>query len=65
MPVLDLPEPFETVPGWVAPIGAGRIRGSVVHKLVEEILTGETPGEAASLADRARTLLEVVSRDVV
>jgi ATP-dependent exoDNAse (exonuclease V) beta subunit len=58
MPVLDRPEPFETVPGWVAPIGAGRIRGSVVHKLVEEILTGETPGEAASLADRARTLLD-------
>lgn len=62
--VLDLPEPFETVPGWVAPVGAGRIRGSVVHKLVEEILTGEATAEIAPLKDRAQALLsQLLARD--
>lgn len=54
--VVDMPETFETVPGWVAPIGAGRTRGSIIHKLIEEILTGEQAGERTVLADRARLL---------
>lgn len=62
--VLDLPETFETVPGWVAPVGAGRTRGSVMHKLIEEILTGETPAEYGELSHRSGELLrQIVARD--
>jgi hypothetical protein len=35
----------------------GRERGLVVHKLIEEVLTGETPEQAEALETRARTLL--------
>jgi len=38
-------------------IQGGRIRGLVMHKLAEEILTGEVAEEAAALEARARELL--------
>ena len=40
-----------------APIGAGRVRGLLLHKLMEEVLTGELAEDAAGLAIRARELL--------
>ena len=41
----------------VGEIRGGRERGLVVHKLLEEVLTGETPEQAEALETRARTLL--------
>lgn len=38
------------------PIGAGRVRGLVLHKLLEEILTGELPEDAPALTKRAKAL---------
>lgn len=39
------------------PVGAGRIRGLILHKLLEEVLTGETPDVEAILKARAAKLL--------
>jgi CRISPR-associated exonuclease Cas4 len=45
-----------------APVGAGRIRGLVLHKLMEEVLTGELIDEVEEFVGRARGLLgELVS----
>ena len=38
-------------------VQGGRERGLVVHKLLEEVLTGETPDSAAAIETRARALL--------
>ena len=40
-----------------AAIGAGRLRGLLLHKLMEEVLTGEVTGELDALVARARELL--------
>ncbi|RVK33830.1 UvrD-helicase domain-containing protein [Sinorhizobium meliloti] len=50
---VELDEPLE--PG--IPIGAGRVRGLVLHKLMEEVLNGELGDEVPALAARARALL--------
>jgi ATP-dependent exoDNAse (exonuclease V) beta subunit len=39
------------------PVGAGRIRGLVLHKLIEEILTGEVEETPAAIASRAGMLM--------
>ena len=39
------------------PVGAGRVRGLVLHKLMEEVLTGELVEDIGSFAGRARALL--------
>jgi CRISPR-associated exonuclease Cas4 len=39
------------------PVGAGRVRGLLLHKLMEEVLTGELDEDIGSFADRARALL--------
>lgn len=39
------------------PVGAGRIRGLVLHKLIEEILSGEVEETLLALAARADTLM--------
>ncbi|RWQ22729.1 UvrD-helicase domain-containing protein [Mesorhizobium sp.] len=39
------------------PIGAGRVRGLVLHKLMEEVLTGELGEDRVEFADRARDLI--------
>jgi ATP-dependent exoDNAse (exonuclease V) beta subunit len=41
---------------YVEPIGAGRLRGLVLHKLMEELLTGELP-ESSDVAARAGQLV--------
>jgi hypothetical protein len=38
-------------------VGAGRLRGLVLHKLMEEVLTGEVADDVHSLVGRARDLL--------
>ncbi len=40
-----------------APVGAGRVRGLLLHKLMEEVLTGELAEDAAGLGTRAEELL--------
>jgi CRISPR-associated exonuclease Cas4 len=39
------------------PIGAGRVRGLVLHKVMEEVLTGELREDLAEFAGRARALI--------
>jgi CRISPR-associated exonuclease Cas4 len=39
------------------PVGAGRVRGVLLHKLLEEMLTGELPGEAVAIRLRAADLI--------
>jgi exodeoxyribonuclease-5 len=38
-------------------VQGGRERGLILHKLLEEVLTGETADDAASLTERARALI--------
>jgi hypothetical protein len=40
-----------------APVGAGRLRGLVLHKLMEELLTGELQEEFGALAHRGAELI--------
>jgi exodeoxyribonuclease-5 len=46
------------------PIQGGRERGLVLHKLLEEVLTGESPDDADSLAARAAELLAMLGAQV-
>ena len=39
------------------PVGAGRVRGLLLHKLMEEVLTGELVEEVERFANRARELV--------
>src|SRR5690606_35156158 len=39
------------------PVGAGRVRGLLLHKLMEEVLTGELVEEVDRFARRTRQLL--------
>ena len=39
------------------PVGAGRVRGLLLHKLLEEVLTGELVEEVGRFANRARELI--------
>jgi CRISPR-associated exonuclease Cas4 len=41
----------------IAPIGSGKVRGLTLHKLIEEILTGETREDEEELIERASELL--------
>jgi CRISPR-associated exonuclease Cas4 len=45
------------------PIGAGRMRGLLLHKLIEEVLTGETGDTQAQLATRATELMATLPLD--
>jgi ATP-dependent exoDNAse (exonuclease V) beta subunit len=52
-------------PGNAAPLAAvqgGRERGLLLHKLLEEVLTGETADYAAALAERARQLIPMLGK---
>jgi hypothetical protein len=44
-------------PEVAAPVGAGRIRGLLLHKLMEEVLTGELAEDVGEFAARARELM--------
>jgi len=45
-------------------VQGGRERGLVLHKLMEEVLTGETPDDAASLKARAELLIVTIGRPI-
>jgi ATP-dependent exoDNAse (exonuclease V) beta subunit len=50
----------------VAPsVQGGRERGLILHKLLEETLTGETPDDAAALTERARALIVAIGKTMV
>jgi ATP-dependent exoDNAse (exonuclease V) beta subunit len=58
LPTTDAIEPeLGDAPEVDAPVGAGRVRGLLLHKLMEEVLTGELDEDIGSFADRARALL--------
>lgn len=46
-------------------IQGGRERGLILHKLFEEVLTGETAQDSAALTDRARSLIAALGRPAV
>ena len=52
-----VPDPDGPGEGAPAALGAGRARGILVHKLIEEMLTGELPEDAALVGARAAILL--------
>lgn len=45
---------------FVQPLGAGRLRGVLLHKLMEEILTGELEEDAVTVERRAAALLHQI-----
>jgi ATP-dependent exoDNAse (exonuclease V) beta subunit len=48
------------------PVGAGRVRGLVLHKLMEEVLSGELTDDLAVLSQRAGQLVgEIASADTL
>jgi ATP-dependent exoDNAse (exonuclease V) beta subunit len=55
-PVEDLAVPM---------IQGGRERGIILHKLIEEVLTGETPESAVELMARAEVFIHAMGRPVV
>jgi len=46
-------------------IQGGRERGLILHKLLEEILTGETADDTVALTERARALIVAIGKTVV
>ena len=46
---------------FVQPLGAGRLRGVLLHKLMEEFLTGELDEDEGAVEQRARALLDQLS----
>ena len=48
-----------------APIQGGRERGLILHKLIEEVLTGETAENLPDLCTRAEVLIRVLGRPVM
>jgi exodeoxyribonuclease-5 len=55
----------EAAPMPLAGIAGGRARGAVLHKLIEEILTGETAERTSELEARAAELIEMFGKDAV
>ncbi|WP_415301684.1 UvrD-helicase domain-containing protein [Alcaligenes sp. SJTW-7] len=49
----------------VAPVQGGRERGLILHKLMEEVLTGETQEEEAALTERADHLIRALGQSPV
>ena len=48
-----------------AAVQGGRERGLILHKLMEEVLTGETPEAEAALVERAADLIRALGRSPV
>jgi ATP-dependent exoDNAse (exonuclease V) beta subunit len=46
-------------------VQGGRERGLILHKLLEEILTGETSEDAATLTERAHALIVAIGETIV
>lgn len=56
-PVIDLPPSSELTDPAPPPIGAGPLRGTLLHKLAEEVISGELTANLEALAVRAGKLL--------
>jgi exodeoxyribonuclease-5 len=54
----DAPEPDLTIA-----VQGGRERGVIIHKLFEEVLTGETADDLAALTTRAADLVQAIGRE--
>lgn len=74
LPVVQIEEPdivvsaddAETFEGGLPiTVLGGRERGLIIHKLIEEVLTGEIDEDAGSLAERAATLIRALGQPVV
>jgi CRISPR-associated exonuclease Cas4 len=62
----DAREPLvvvETIGERIEAVGAGAVRGVVLHKLMEELLTGELPTYESDVASRAAALLMQLETD--
>jgi len=58
IPTVDvIPSEAGTGPEADAPVGPGRVRGLLLHKLMEEVLDGAILADVARFSDRARELL--------
>ncbi|MEY9772134.1 ATP-dependent exoDNAse (exonuclease V) beta subunit [Sinorhizobium fredii] len=57
----DQPHEFEAT----VVVQGGRERGLILHKLMEEVLTGETDAAAAALTERAGALIRALGRSPV
>jgi len=55
---VETADPDAESPETAAPVGAGRIRGILLHKLIEEVLTGELGEDDEAGAERAAELLD-------
>lgn len=55
LPVPSISDEGDGMFAYFEPIGAGRVRGLVLHKLMEELLTGELPPQG-DVAERAECL---------
>ena len=60
VPSLNVEDPPELAP----PVGAGRIRGLILHKLIEEILAGELEETQSAAKERAQVLLDQLASEV-
>lgn len=56
-PLVDQPPPSELTERRDAPSGAGALRGTLLHKLMEDIIGGEFPPDTDALLGRAQELL--------
>jgi len=56
-PVIDLPPKSELTDPAPPPVGAGPLRGTLLHKLAEEVITGELEPNLPALTARAEELL--------
>jgi hypothetical protein len=54
---VETADPDAEMPETAGPAGAGRIRGILLHKLIEEVLTEELAEDAAAATERAAGLL--------
>jgi ATP-dependent exoDNAse (exonuclease V) beta subunit len=64
MPIAELVAvDLSDAPEAETPVGPGRVRGLILHKLMEEILTGEVAEEVEQLADRAQILMQELAID--
>ncbi|WP_339913386.1 UvrD-helicase domain-containing protein [uncultured Brevundimonas sp.] len=59
----DTSQPDEDIPS--PAVQGGRERGLVLHKLLEEVLTGETADDAEALVSRARDLIIAIGQSPV
>ncbi len=56
-PLADMPPSTELTEPRELPVGAGPLRGTLLHKLNEEVISGDLPCNFAALRDRAEELL--------